>query len=211
MEHWETYRDITGKVFTVKALSDENMSYENNSYESNMLAVFFENSQAYIFEKDKITKTTNPITGRDCAVFEVTSESDIDENIISFLNRSNLRATIKFKNGKDTVVIFGKTKIFLNPFRYYSYKISVDIESEDIEIPSDTFEIIETIKDLDNITSKSVLKNLYKTLSVINVDLLYDKNFLDDDDFIKIYKMFKDEKIIPEILREDFKEIYGGN
>ena len=30
MEHWETYRDITGRVFTVKALSDDSLNFHFN-------------------------------------------------------------------------------------------------------------------------------------------------------------------------------------
>ncbi len=160
-----------------------------------------------------VERTYSTTTGRDILVIKFMNDVDTyisDENFLRKIMNIG-RGKAMYRDLNNIVTVFGKIKIFVDPFMINTYKMYIDIENEDIEIPSDILEIIEKIKDLDNIISKFVLKKIHTTLLEVDVDLLYDKDFLDDDDFIKIYKRFKDEKIIPEILREDFLEIYGGN
>lgn len=122
MEHWETFRDITGRVFTVKTLSDENLSFHFNP------------------------------------------DSVIIENIKTFEKQLNSWKKLIYKDKSSLT----------------GYKIFIDTMQEDFDKTKNKF------------------------------DYFYKNSDLTDEDFFFIANFYHNIDYLPNILKEDFKEIYGG-
>lgn len=57
-------------------------------------------------------------------------------------------------------------------------------------------------------TYKDLLQSLYERLSTMNLEYLYYEDYLEDDDFARIYKIYRNLDFVPNELRKDFLEIY---
>jgi hypothetical protein len=121
MENWETFRDCTGRVFTVKPLSDEYFSFNNDFV--------------------------------------------VIDNIKSFEEKLNT----------------WKKLIYKDESYFTGYKIFIDTMQKDFN------------------------RTKYK------FDDFYKNSDLDDEDFFFIANFYNNLDYLPNCLKEDFLEIYGGN
>ena len=57
-------------------------------------------------------------------------------------------------------------------------------------------------------TYRYLLQSLNERLGTMNLEYLYYEDYLDDNDFAKLYKIFRNIDYVPDILKMDFSDIY---